>query len=303
MFYRVFFDPEVVRPAYQSGATGLSLLLTIWKGFLLNCSICEIDGYLVHNRLGEALREIGKDAETADNGLSDHITRLKKILVQLEKLNRFVDVFSTTEADQSLTLLALFSAEAVGVDLILTDDELPADPRMPERAAFSVYALSNFERERSKQADDGLILEGDDSADEFFPIRFGKLLPLAKRAVIVDAILGRKFGDNFQYSLKRLVEYLEASHCSPSDLVLEIHTEDSDRVDFLEQRLGEWCKTIRFKVYRHTKVPHERYLFTDQFGLQLGIGMDLLDRHSERNRGTDFSYSRISKLSELIPNS
>lgn len=301
MFYRVFFDPEVVRPAYQAGATGLSLLLSIWKNFLLNCSICEVDSYLVHRRLGEALREIGKDAEIANNGLSDYIACLKKILGQLEKQNRFVDVLSTSEADQSLPLLALVTAETVGIDLILTDEKLPDEPKMPERATFSSYAISNFERERSKQVDDGLILEGEDSGEEFFQNRFGRVLPLAKRVIIVDAILGRKFGDNFQYTLKRLIDYLEVNHSSPADLVLGIHTEESDRITLLEHRLGEWCKATQFKVYRYTEVTHERYLFTDQFGLQLGIGMDLLDRHSKRNRGTDFSYSRISKLSELVP--
>jgi hypothetical protein len=301
MFYRVFFDPDVVRPAYEAGEIGVSLLLGIWKGFLLNCSICEVDGYLVHDRLGEVLREIGNDAEAANNGLSDYVTRLKKILVQMEKQNRFVDVLSTSKADQSLPLLALLSAKSIGLDFILTDHKMPDDPKVPERAGFRAYALSNFERERSKQVDDGLIPEGEDTDEEFFPKRFGKLLPLAKRAVIVDAILGRKFGDNFQFTLKRLIEYLEINHHSPADLIIEIHTEDSARVALLEHRLGEWCKTIQFKVHRHSEVTHERYLFTDQFGLQLGIGMDLLDRQTKRNRGTDFSYARISKLNDLIP--
>jgi hypothetical protein len=300
MFYRVFFDPDVIRPAYSTGATGLSLLLTIWRGFLLNCSVCEVDGYLVHERTGEILREIAKDAEANDNGLSDYITRLKKVLVLMEKQNRFVDVLSTSEADQSLALLALNSAESIGVDVILTDQSLPDEPQSPERTSFNTYAISNFERERAKDIDDGLIPEGAYSASDFFPKRFGKLLPLAKQVVIFDGILGRKFGDNFQYSLRLLIQYLESTNAAAHEFVLEIHTEDGERIDFLEQRLGEWCKKIQYKVHRHTKVVHERYLFTDQFGLQLGIGMDLLDRRTERNRGTDFSYSRVSKLKDLI---
>jgi hypothetical protein len=300
MFYRVFFDPEVIRPAYLTGATGLSLLLTIWRGFLLNCSVCEVDGYLVHERTGEILREIAKDAEAKENGLSDYITRLKKVLVLMEKQNRFVDVLSTSEVDQSLALLALNGAESIGIDLILTNQALPVDPRSPERASFDTYVISNFERERTKDIDDGLMREGIYLAPEFFPKHFGKLLPLAKRAVIYDGILGRKFGDNFQYSLKLLIGYLDTTNISANDFLLEIHTEDGDRIDFLEMRLCEWCKKIKFKVYRHPKLEHERYLFTDQFGLQLGIGMDLLDRRTQRNRGTDFSYARVSKLEELI---
>lgn len=300
MFYRVFFDPDVVHSAYQAGPAGMSVLISIWRGFLLNCSVCEVDDYLVHTRTGEVLREIAKDAEAIGNGLSDYITRLKKILVQMEKQNRFVNVFSTSEADQSLVLLALKSADSVGLDLILTELTLPEAPVLPERSNLFGYALSNFERERSKDIDDGLIPEGEYTASNFFPAMFGKLLPLAKSVVIVDGILGRKFGDNFQYTLKLMIQYLESANAKPSNLVMEIHTEEGERVDFLEQRLSEWCKSIQYKVHRHRKVDHERYLFTDQFGLQLGIGMDLLDKNTKENRGTDFSYARLSKLKELI---
>lgn len=300
MFYRVFFDPDVIRPAYESGAKGMSLLIAIWRGFFVNCSICEVDDYLVHSRLGDVLKEIGKDAENREDGLSHYINLLKKILVQMEKQNRFVDVLSTTVAEESLPLLAFQSAKAVGIDLILTECVLPAEPQHPERTTLDGYEISTFERERSKQVDDGLIPAGEDSAEFFFHIRFGKLLPLARRAVVVDGILGRKFGDNFQYTLKRMVEYLEATNAAPTEFVLEIHTENGERIDFLEQRLNEWCKKISYKVHRHSDVGHERYLFTDQFGLQLGIGMDLLDRTTERNRGTDFSYARLSKLDHLV---
>jgi hypothetical protein len=301
MFYRVFFDPDVVRPAYDAGPTGMSLLLTIWRGFLLNCSICEVDGYLINHRLGEVVREIAKDAEAQANGLSDYVTRLKKILVQMEKQNRFVDVFSTSKAEQSLALLALLFAESVGVDFILTNQTIPDEPRSPERTGLDGYVISSFERERAKQSDDGLIAEGEDAADDFFAKRFGKLLPLAKRVTIIDGILGRKFGDNFQYTLKRLIQYLESTNADPSELLLDIHTEDGDRIDFLEQRLGEWCSAIRYQVHRHQRVPHERYLFTDQFGLQLGIGCDLLSKETGRNRATDFSYARLSKIHDLLP--
>jgi hypothetical protein len=123
---------------------------------------------------------------------------------------------------------------------------------------------------------------------------------IGESVVIVDGILGRKFGDNFQYTLKLMIQYLESTNAKPSNLVMEIHTEEGERVDFLEQRLSEWCKSIQYKVHRHRKVDHERYLFTDQFGLQLGIGMDLLDKNTMENRGTDFSYARLSKLKELI---
>lgn len=300
MFYRVFFDPEVVRPAYQSGAVGLSLLIAIWRGFFQNCCICEVDGYLVHTRLKEVINEIGVDAENQNNGLSDHITRLKKILVQMRKQNRFVDLISTSEADQSLVLLAVNSDASIGIDFILTEERLPGEAKSPERSSFEAYEVSTFERERSKQAEDGLIPEGEFTADEFFPKRFGKILPLAKRVTIIDGILGRKFGDNFQYTLKILIEYLEAANTNPSELLLDIHTEDGKRIDFLEQRLGEWCKTIRYHVHRHPGVPHERYLFTDQFGLQLGIGCDLLSKRTEHNRETDFSYARLSKMHDLI---
>jgi hypothetical protein len=153
-----------------------------------------------------------------------------------------------------------------------------------------------------RDIDDGLIPEGAYLALEFFPKRFGKILPLAKRAVIIDGILGRKFGDNFQYSLKLLIQYLDSTNASAHEFVLEIHTEDGGRIDFLEQRLGEWCKKIQYKVHRHPEVVHERYLFTDQFGIQLGIGMDLLDRHTERERATQFFRVRLWNRNDLIEN-
>ena len=243
---------------------------------------------------------MGKDAEAQQNGLSDFVSRLKKLLVQMEKQNRFVDVLSTNEADQSLPLLALRSAEVVGIDFVLTDEILPEEPTLPERGSLTAYHISNFERERSKQVDDGLILEGETTAIDFFPDRFGKLLPLAKRAIIVDGILGRYFGDNFEYTLKILIDYLETTNTSPAGFTLEIHTEQSERITLLEERLGKWCASINYRVHTYPKVGHERYLFTDQFGLQLGIGTDLLDRQTGRNRGTDFSYARLSKLSEII---
>ena len=301
MFYRVFFDPDLVRGTYASGPTGLALLLATFRSFFVNCTLCEVDGYLVGERLKAVLNEVGKDAESKQNGLSDFISRLKKLLVQMEKLNRFVDVLSTSEADQSFPLLALSSAQSAGIDFILTNETLPAQPALPERGALEDYHLSNFERERAKQVDDGLIPKGDDNAEDFFPNRFGKILPLAREVIIVDGILGRKFGDNFQFTLKQFIEYLEASNRFTSDFLLTIHTEDSDRISLLETRMSQWCKSIRFEIRLHPAVAHERYLFTDQFGLQLGIGMDLLDRNTGRNRETDFSYCRRSKLHELLP--
>jgi hypothetical protein len=300
MFYLVFLDPDMIRPAYQNGALGLATLIGIWRGFLINCSICEVDGYLIHSRLGDVIREIGKEAELENNGLSDHITQMKKLFVQMEKLSRFVDLFSTSQADQSLVLLALHSSESIGVDLILTEQPLPNSPKHPEIAELSSYALSNFERERVKQLDDGLILEGSFCEEEFFSKCFGKLLPYAKRVSIVDGILGEKYGSNFEYTIERLVHYLELNNTSLSNFVLEIHTVDGEgRTDLLDQHLGKWCKKFRHKIHRHSCVGHERYLFTDQFGLQLGVGCDLLDKATRRNRGTDFSYSRLTKLQDL----
>ena len=62
MFYRVFFDPDLVRATYASGATGLALLLATFRSFFVNCTLCEVDGYLIGARLKEILTEVGKDA-------------------------------------------------------------------------------------------------------------------------------------------------------------------------------------------------------------------------------------------------
>ncbi len=212
MFYRVFFDPEVIPPAYEAGAGSMSALIAVLQGFLQNCTICEVDGYLVDTRIGDAVREISEAAQESDSPLSHHITRLKKILIQLKKQNRFVDILSTTEGDQSLPCLALVSAQSVGIDFILTEMELPNEPPLPERKNLTDYVIGNFERERLKHLDDGLIPTGEDAENEFLPKRFGRVLPLAKKVIIIDAILGRKFGDNFDYTIKRLIAYIEATN-------------------------------------------------------------------------------------------
>jgi hypothetical protein len=117
---------------------------------------------------------------------------------------------------------------------------------------------------------------------------------------IVDGILGERYGDNFRYTIERLINYLESNNTALSDFVLDIHTVDGGgKTDLLDEHLGKWCKKIHHKIHRHSQVGHERYLFTDQFGIQLGVGCDLLNKVTERNRGTDFSYSRLTKLHDL----
>lgn len=296
VFYYVFLDPQTVREASKLDGAGLSLLLSIWRGLSVNCCLCEVDGYLIEQGLGVALREISDQGEGVH---LDHVSRLKKLLVYFKKQNRFIDILSTSEADQDLSDIAFADASEVGIDFILTEKPAPAGFTGSEVGGLSEYAVSDFERERAKNVDDGLIPEGEDTADEFFPRKFGKLVRFAQKITIIDAILGRKFGDNFQYTLKRLICFLEEQNVHPEELAIEIHTEE-ERSQYLKDRLQEWCTIVNPSVITHASLHHERYFFTDQFGLKLGIGCDLLDRRTQRNRGTDFSYSRPSNKSRIL---
>lgn len=310
MFYKVFLDPATFIEAYEGGEHALSNLTGLLELFLVNCVVAEVDGWMVHQGISDSLAEIGtkfqreieENGEESEGSLNgDYIARLKKLLVTFEKRKRFIDTLSTSVADELLPIIAFSKGTREQIDFILTSSPKPLEiGAAPESSNLAGFLLSAFKTEQKRGMDGGLLKAGDHTSENFFTTVFRSIFDYTRSVVIVDKLLGEKFGDNFKYTLKRLVNHLRASNSFGAEFNLTIHTSGNARLQNMEDEILQWWPGLNLTINTYEKLCHERYLFTDQFGVQLGIGCDLLDKITGLNRTTDLSYAKSTKLDSIL---
>jgi hypothetical protein len=289
MVFNVFFDPGVIDVAIKGEAFGIATLTSVLQGVLTNCLLCDFEDARGQTEIGQRLNSA---ASTFD------LSVVKRLLAVLAKRNRVmfvvpVDYYSTaSELDQ-----ALAAAEDIPLDVVLTEGipTVPV-PGCTVVASLAGYSSSNFETERSGRAAHGMVFSGGEHpAQSFLNATLGKALRHASRIEICDRLLGQKFGDNFEHTIKQLFTWLERNLADPNRCVLNIHCGKTDGRDrhFLHQlatfrtgRLAGLPITVNF--YENPTgdacLPHQRYVQTDQFAFSIDRGMDFLDRASGNNR-------------------
>jgi hypothetical protein len=166
------------------------------------------------------------------------------------------------------------------------------------------YQHTDFEPRRSKLASVGSRTEpGAQSQTDFLDSHFRKALRHASRIVLCDRLFGRKYGDNYEYTITKVLRWLEAVLDSPATCTLEVHCERPPGLghralegDLKAGRTGR-LGSLRMTVYYYNNpgiedvLPHERFVLTDQFAFSIDRGLDFLDKSTKRNRDVSVRYA------------
>lgn len=307
MVFYVYLDPEVIPVAASSPPYGVQTLIAILRGFLQNCCIAEFEDYRVQTLIREYVEALPNDFDRK---------AVKTLLIALQKRNRFVyclvPEYGTTLDDDAI---AMKQAPEALIDLLLlgSAEGCPRWEGDTEIATLDTYQHTHFETTRSRLASDGKTLnEGALEEVAFLDQNLLKALRFARRIEVCDRLFGSKFGDNFEYTTRTTLRWLEIVLADPANCVLIFHCEKPDgKTDrHITMRLKSWrtgrlAKTpIHIQFYELPEgancLPHERFIFTDQIALEVGRGMDFLDRQTHKNRDISLGYKSAQEVQKLL---
>jgi hypothetical protein len=299
MIYYVYLAAEVVSVAEKGGAYALQVLIALLRGLLQNCLVIDFQDGRIQEALGEHVR-----------GMQPSFDRklLSATLGAIQKHNRFVccltpDLTGATPDDEVM----IQQAAAALIDVAVLSTEAKPGSELPaglEIATLATYQHTDFEPRRSKLASVGSRTEpGAQSQTDFLDSHFRKALRHASRIVLCDRLFGRKYGDNYEYTITKVLRWLEAVLDSPATCALEVHCERPPGLghralegDLKAGRTGR-LGSLRMTVYYYNNpgiedvLPHERFVLTDQFAFSIDRGLDFLDKSTKRNRDVSVRYA------------
>lgn len=288
MIFCVFLDPESVCKLAGMGGLGADALIGILRVLLGNCLLAETTDWRTGPELREAVQSIANQ---------DVRARVSALLEAFWRRSRFVAILEHEDGDEdvSTAAVALRNRSHAFLDAIITETPGPFPAGRAEVTPAESFHGSDFAA-RCQQAACGLALaEGVIQPADFFTNHLSKLLLVEGKFEIYDRVAGRDFGPNFFHNLPIWVEFFrQAEH----DLELVIHTEGG-QIQSIQNQLDELCEDTQITpaVVRHDdrSLPHERYLKTPAFILNLGRGIDLFDPYTGTNRDLHLTFSpRVS---------
>jgi len=273
----------------------------VLRALLQNCVLLDFDDWRWDTEVRQALTG---NEELFENSL------VKKLLVHLRKQNRIVPFFQDDYSGKTNMNLVLAQGAAAELDLILTSEISVTSPDGHiEIAQLEGYQQTTFEATRSEIAANGReYVGGEQSEADFLNTNFRKALRFASIIEICDTLLGRKFADNYEHTLRVLLSFLDQVLVERDTCELTIHCGQSARNHHLLSQLARYrpagLQKLKISVVFYNDaaggqcLPHERYLATNQFGFEIGRGMDFLDCGTGRNRDVSINL----KDAEVIRN-
>lgn len=307
MLFYVYMQPEVIVVAKNSGQFAISALISFLRGATQNCCLAVFEDDRTRSQIAEAVEDLPEDFDRKV---------LKSILGILDKRNRFLYILTPdyTGVKDDLSCV-LEMADSVDLDLILLQrEDLVADPPVKaELCTLSTYQHTNFEVERSRLANEGRTLQNGEMTEiGFLDRHFEKAFRYARRIEICDRIFGRQFGDNFEYTIRTLLRWLETVIKNPEGcrLIFHIGTPQRATLQHIQTKLTDFRRgrltalPIEIHVYDVQDpdqcLPHERFIMTDQLALEIGRGMDFLDRDTHSNRDVSIGYKSMKEVQDLL---
>lgn len=298
MVFFVYLDLTVFEEATSAGEGGLQALVATLRALLANCLLLDFDDWRWRGAVSAALRE--GDAVFARS-------QVKKLLVQMQKRNRIVQVIQSQCSGSTDLDLVMQQAHEAELDLVISGVADSVRNSSVPVVSLRDYQGSEFESERRAISDYGLELgpnEFDGAA--FLDKYFRKALKHAKSIDVFDRLLGSKYSDSYAYTLKLVFELLGRSLANPQEVEMVLHCERSGRhqylVDSLRKLRSREMPELKLSVKFYSDaasgqcLPHDRYLITDQFAFQIGRGFDMVDRKTRKNRDISVSLKNGEKL-------
>jgi len=308
MVFYVYADPEIISIAKEGGQNTLQILVAILRDFVDNCFITEFEDYRVQAAIERNVNEI------PDRYFERK--QIKTLLATLQKRNRFIYCFTPDYSGvrSDLNVVLENSTENL-VDLILIGEINPEIecPDNSEISDLSNYQNTNFAENRSRAMRDGGVFAGGElNEQEFMNSIYQKAFKYAGRLEIYDAIFGRHFADNFDYTTRQFLRWLGNIHATPKNFRIIFHCEKPEgmRDEHIKNRLTRYKQDfltnteVEIIFYETTDgsqcLPHDRYFITDQIAFQIGRGMDFLDRNTHKNRDTSINIKNPSTVEKAL---
>jgi hypothetical protein len=303
MVFYVYLQSEVIADVAAAGPHGLQNLISTLRSFLQNCCVAEFIDGRTRSEIGAAIEKLPEDFDR---------TALKKVLVQLTKLNRFVYCLEPDYNEVKSDLDCVFEqAESALIQMVVVaeaEEERDA-PTGCELAPLSKYQEALFEEERSRRSSDGRTTpEAGLGEQDFLDEHFQRALRHAGNIEMCDRLAGTKFADNYKHTIKRLFQWLETALEDPGSCAIVFHLGEADghKSTYIKDQLTNFRSNgslsgtpVEIRYYRGA-MPHQRFILTDQFALEIDRGLDFLDRATHKNRDVSVNTKSHSETSKLL---
>jgi len=307
MIFYTYLDPNVLSVKNIENDFAMQVLIGILRGLTQNCFIAEFEDYRIQDAIKEQVKSL---TDTFDRKI------IKSLLAALKKRNRFIYCLipDYSEKKDDITCVVEQAANCF-LDLILFS-EANKDIEIPvgiEKATLATYQTTDFENLRSNLAINGrTFVSAELDQKDFLDWCFGKMLRYPTRIEICDKLFGSRFGDNFEYTVKTFLRWLEQIIIDPNNCKFifhcgkpEGHTDHhikTQLVSFKTGRLKNLPMEIQFyQLPDNSQVlPHDRYLITDQIAIDLGRGFDFLDRKTHKIRDLTIGYKSFKEVDNLL---
>jgi hypothetical protein len=202
---------------------------------------------------------------------------------------------------------AVQQAALAELDALLTEEAVTPSGGAVHVIGLFGFAGSHFDQIRSRHATHGVTLEGDEhSSAEFYAKFLRKILRHAGSVEFLDRLFGEKYGDHFKFTLRTIVREFASNRHDGAAAKFVVHTDASDRVAHCRIEVDQFHADIRVAIEAYGKdgeksrLPHQRYLLTDQFVIDIGRGLDLFDKDSNRNRDISLSFKNAAEVRALL---
>jgi hypothetical protein len=304
MVFNVYFDPEVIPVAAASPPYGLQVLCDILRGFLVNGLLFDFEDERGRRAIGEAIHALPNDFDRKRAGaLFSALIKRNRILFIMEP--DYMGVVS--DLDRAVDLAPAFS-----IQLVLTKQTpTTAIPAGIECVTLAAYPTTAVEIERHRAATTGRTYCGGEMADaDFLDSNFGNALRHARRIEICDRLVGTYWGDNYEHTVREFFRLLDRVHAEPDTLEVIINCGASKRDHQLLHMVGTFRgnRTAGMKItvnffddpVNKAALPHDRYIWTDQFAFFVGRGMDFLDRATGSNRDVGISIKDENEVAQKV---
>ena len=290
MYFYVYMHPSVFAEAQRDGEEAQNFLTILLKGFLQNCFLSVFEDDRWDHEIKEYL-----------NSWPSNMTRRKimSVLVQFKKRNRLLFNITPDYLSKKTDLeCVLEQASGLLIDLIVVDDEIHVDHAQNfEIATRKSYLHTNFETLRTMIENGKTCVPGDMDENDFLEYHFQKGIKYAQRVDICDHFFGSKnFSRNFRYTIKFFLEWLGNTLSDPENCEIVFHTGQSEGkgADYIEQEIRSYKKislsSTKITLLFYEKLPHHRFILTNQIAMDIDRGMDFFDEFTRSCRDTRISY-------------
>ena len=305
MVFNVCFDPKVIDVAAANAPFGMQTLTAMLRGFVANCLMFDFEDDRLQREIRVVLDALPEKFDRSE---------IKKLFAQLAKRNRFVAVMVPDYlSEESGIDQALGQATTHSIQLFVTEREPSRTaPTSVEVTNLATYQDTAFERGRFDCATSGKAFAGGESGDAvFLSDIFGNAVRHARRIEICDRLAAEKFGDNYERTIRQFFGLLKSVLAEPGRCEVVFHCgrtrgRDEHFCNVLKSLRGEQMSdtTIKVRFYEAQEpskaLPHERYLWTDQFAFFIGRGMDLIAADTRQNRDVLIGFASETEIDRIV---